>query len=106
MKRRTFLRLAATTPLLMASSRVLAALENPGSGWRTFVLTYEVDLTAQKGPAGFGCRCLTMRAIISACCPPVGKAGQAAPRSFGIKPTGRPCLLPSGVRTTPVATSP
>ncbi len=50
MKRRTFLRLAATTPLLMASSRVLAALENPGSGWRTFVLTYEVDLTAQKGP--------------------------------------------------------
>lgn len=49
MKRRTFLHVAATAPLLMAAPRVLAAMEQADSGWRTFALTYEVDLAAHQG---------------------------------------------------------
>lgn len=49
MKRREFLQLAAMTPLLTVAPNVLAALTKPGSDWRTFELTYEVDLSAQTG---------------------------------------------------------
>jgi transglutaminase-like putative cysteine protease len=49
MKRRDFLRLAASTPLLTAAPRVLAATGGTAADWRTFELTYEVDLSNQKG---------------------------------------------------------
>jgi transglutaminase-like putative cysteine protease len=49
MKRREFLRLAAMTPLLTLAPRVLANTGELGSGWRTFELTYEVDLSAHQG---------------------------------------------------------
>lgn len=51
MKRREFLRLAAMTPLLTMAPRVLANVNELGSGWRTFELTYEVDLSSHQGPA-------------------------------------------------------
>jgi transglutaminase-like putative cysteine protease len=50
MKRREFLRLATMAPLLTMAPRVLANVDELGSGWRTFELTYEVDLSSQKGP--------------------------------------------------------
>ncbi|MDO9067455.1 MAG: transglutaminase family protein [Deltaproteobacteria bacterium] len=50
MKRREFLRLAAMTPLFSVAPRVLADVGDFGSGWRTFELTYEVDLSAHQGP--------------------------------------------------------
>lgn len=49
MKRRDFLRLAAMTPLLAAAPRVLAEAGGKAAGWRTFELTYEVDLSPHKG---------------------------------------------------------
>ena len=49
MKRRDFLRLAATTPLFAAAPRVLAEAGGNASDWRTFELTYEVDLSQLKG---------------------------------------------------------
>jgi transglutaminase-like putative cysteine protease len=49
MKRRDFLRLTATTPLFAAAPRVLAEAGGTASEWRTFELTYEVDLSGQKG---------------------------------------------------------
>jgi len=49
MKRREFLRLAALSPLLTATPQALAAAIRPGAGWRTFELTYEVDLSVQNG---------------------------------------------------------
>lgn len=50
MKRRDFLRLAATTPLFTAAPRVFAEAGGKPSSWRTYELTYEVDLAARKGP--------------------------------------------------------
>ncbi len=50
MKRREFLRLATLTPLFTMAPRVLANVNELGSGWRTFELTYEVDLTSHQGP--------------------------------------------------------
>ena len=47
MKRREFLRLSAMTPMLALSPNVLAAIPKPSSDWRTFELTYEVDLSEQ-----------------------------------------------------------
>ncbi len=49
MKRRDFLCLAALTPLLTAAPRVLADAGGKADGWRTFELTYEVDLSPHKG---------------------------------------------------------
>jgi transglutaminase-like putative cysteine protease len=49
MKRRDFLRLAAVTPLFTAAPLVLAEAGGTASDWRTFELTYEVDLSSQKG---------------------------------------------------------
>ncbi len=49
MKRRDFLRLAASTPLFAAAPRVLAEAGGKASDWRTFELTYEVDLSAHPG---------------------------------------------------------
>lgn len=49
MKRRDFLRLAASTPLFTAAPRVLAETLGPASDWRTFELTYVVDLSKQQG---------------------------------------------------------
>jgi len=50
MKRRDFLRLAATAPLFAAAPDVLAEAGGKASDWRTYELTYEVDLSALKGP--------------------------------------------------------
>lgn len=50
MKRRDFLRLAATTPLFTATHKVLAEEMGKASDWRTFELIYAVDLSALKGP--------------------------------------------------------
>jgi transglutaminase-like putative cysteine protease len=50
MKRREFLRLAAMTPLLTIAPSVLANTGASGSGWRTFELSYEVDLSSHQGP--------------------------------------------------------
>lgn len=49
MKRREFLRLAAMTPLFTAAPGVLAKNEGSTANWRTFELTYEVDLSSQHG---------------------------------------------------------
>jgi transglutaminase-like putative cysteine protease len=49
MKRRDFLRLAASTPLFAAAPRALAEAGGKASDWRTFELTYEVDLSAHPG---------------------------------------------------------
>jgi len=49
MKRRDFLRLAATTSLFTAAPRVLAKTSGTASDWRTFELTYAVDLSKQQG---------------------------------------------------------
>ncbi len=49
MKRRDFLRLAAMAPLLTAAPRALAEAGGKAAGWRTFELTYEVDLSQHKG---------------------------------------------------------
>ena len=48
MKRRTLLKQAVLAPLYLASSRLLA--ETAGTGWRSYALDYEIDLTALKGP--------------------------------------------------------
>jgi len=50
MKRRDFLYLAATTTLFTAAPRVLAEAGGKVSDWRTYELTYEVDLANLKGP--------------------------------------------------------
>jgi transglutaminase-like putative cysteine protease len=50
MKRRDFLRLAATTTLFTAAPRVFAEAGGKPSDWRTYELTYEVDLAAHQGP--------------------------------------------------------
>jgi len=50
MKRRDFLRLAASTPLFTAAPSVLAEAGGKASDWRTYELTYEVDLSTLKGP--------------------------------------------------------
>ncbi len=50
MKRRRFLHLAAGIPMLPAVSGALAAGEPDESDWRTFELTYEVDVSGHKGP--------------------------------------------------------
>lgn len=47
MKRRDFLRAAAMAPLLTAAPRALAMTD--GNAWRTFELTYEVDLSQHAG---------------------------------------------------------
>lgn len=49
MQRREFLRLAAASPLLSLTPNVLAATGNSDTGWRTFELTYEADLSSQPG---------------------------------------------------------
>ena len=49
MKRRDFLRSAAMTPLFAAAPRVLAEVVGNASDWRSFELTYEVDLSNQPG---------------------------------------------------------
>lgn len=49
MIRREFLCLAAISPLFTLPSRVLAKNADMGSDWRTFELTYEVDLSAHQG---------------------------------------------------------
>lgn len=46
MQRREFIRLAATTSLLAAAPRAFAASVQPESGWRSFDLTYTIDLSA------------------------------------------------------------
>ncbi|OGS90301.1 MAG: hypothetical protein A2Z95_02745 [Gallionellales bacterium GWA2_60_18] len=48
MKRREFLRLAAAGSLLAAAPRTFAASAQPEQGWRTFDLTYTVDLSAHN----------------------------------------------------------
>lgn len=50
MKRRDFLRLGAAIPLFAAAPRVLAEVGGDASGWRTFELTYEVDVSGHAGP--------------------------------------------------------
>lgn len=49
MKRREFLHLTAISPLVVLAPNALAAITRPDSDWRTFELTYEVDLSAQAG---------------------------------------------------------
>lgn len=49
MKRREFLRLAAASPLFAVSHNTLAVEVAPSAGWRTFELTYEIDLAARSG---------------------------------------------------------
>ena len=49
MKRRDFLQLAALAPLYTMAPQALAKVEPSSDTWRTFELTYEVDLTAQLG---------------------------------------------------------
>ena len=49
MKRRDFLRLTATTPLYTAAPMAFAGIGETASDWRIFELTYEVDLSNQKG---------------------------------------------------------
>lgn len=48
MMRRDFMRLAAATPLLFSMSPARST-SLPTDGWRTFELTYTIDLAAQKG---------------------------------------------------------
>lgn len=48
MQRREFIQLAATTSLLAAMPRAFAAGAQAESGWRTFDLTYTVDLSARN----------------------------------------------------------
>ena len=50
MKRREFLRLAAVTPFAAATPLALAGEGAAAADWRTFELTYEVDLSNSKGP--------------------------------------------------------
>ncbi len=50
MERREFLRLAAMTPLFTAAPSVLAEVGKLGTDWRTFEMTYEVDLSKFTGP--------------------------------------------------------
>ncbi|MGR8930273.1 MAG: transglutaminase-like domain-containing protein [Gammaproteobacteria bacterium] len=47
MKRRDFLQLTAIGPLLALAPDALAAISEPASDWRTFELTYEIDLSEQ-----------------------------------------------------------
>jgi transglutaminase-like putative cysteine protease len=49
MKRREFLYLTAASSLAVLVPEALAATKNTGTDWRTFELTYEVDLTGQPG---------------------------------------------------------
>jgi transglutaminase-like putative cysteine protease len=54
MKRRDFMRLAAASPLLAGAPALFAATATSSSspqagGWRSFELSYEVDLSAQTG---------------------------------------------------------
>lgn len=49
MKRRDFLRLTATIPLITATPLALAGIGETASNWRIFELTYQVDLSNQKG---------------------------------------------------------
>ncbi|NCP80653.1 MAG: transglutaminase, partial [Gallionella sp.] len=46
MKRREFIQLAASASLLAAAPRAFAFGTQPDAGWRTFDLTYTVDLAA------------------------------------------------------------
>jgi transglutaminase-like putative cysteine protease len=48
MKRREFIQLAASASLLAAAPRAFAVSAQPDSGWRTFDLTYTVDLSAHN----------------------------------------------------------
>lgn len=48
MMRRDFMRLAAATPLLFSMTPARSASQ-PADDWRTFELTYSVDLATQKG---------------------------------------------------------
>lgn len=48
MKRRDFIRMAAVTPLFLSMIPAHSA-RLPTAGWRTFELTYDIDLAAQKG---------------------------------------------------------
>ncbi len=50
MKRREFLRLAASTPLFTAAPQVLADMGQFSPDWRTFELAYEVDFSTLPGP--------------------------------------------------------
>ena len=50
MKRREFLRLAAMSPLFTVAPNALATVAKLDSGWRTFELTYEIDLSSRSGP--------------------------------------------------------
>lgn len=49
MKRREFLRLVSITPLAIKTPVVLARSESMARVWRTYELTYDVDLSAHKG---------------------------------------------------------
>lgn len=49
MKRREFIQLTAISPLFALAPNALAAISNAASDWRTFELTYEVDLSEQTG---------------------------------------------------------
>ena len=49
MQRRDFLRLAAITPLFATAPDALAAMGGTAADWRTFELTYKVDLSRQNG---------------------------------------------------------
>jgi transglutaminase-like putative cysteine protease len=49
MERRDFLRLAAATPLAVATPLALGKNRAAAPGWRTFELTYKVDLSARQG---------------------------------------------------------
>ncbi len=49
MKRREFLQLTAISPLFALAPNALADVSKPASDWRTFELTYEVDLSEQSG---------------------------------------------------------
>ena len=49
MKRREFLCTTATAPLLALSSRGEAAINEAGADWRTYELTYDVDVSDLKG---------------------------------------------------------
>lgn len=99
MKRREFLRLAATTTLFAAAPRVLAEAGGKPSDWRTYELTYEVDLSSLKALAISGYRCLSMVAITSGYYLSIGRA-RPTPCCIGMKPTRHPYSAPLGGSTT------
>lgn len=49
MKRREFLRMVAALPMATAMPRVFAGVEGLDNPWRTFEMSYELDLSSHKG---------------------------------------------------------